>query len=174
MKGHDRAVVGRYSYLLLATGHVATDDGHIVVVKVEDAGGPEQEAPRTPAGVTVDHVPTELVARAHRHSSSSIGSRLTLPLSPIPSRNGTDDHHGQTQVCRTERRPRAVEFTGPSSNCPTQDGNLHGTEYPKRVTECDESEAVNGVLPKRFRLSPDITTRRGGRAHGLRDEAPPG
>src|SRR3984885_13811964 len=126
VKSHGRAVAGGHSYLLFllfATGRVAADDGHIVVVRVEDAGGPEQEVPRTPAGVPVDHIPTQFVARAHCRRSSSIGSRLTLHLSPRPIRDGTDDHHKQTQVCRTERRPRLVEFTGPGCNCPTQDGN---------------------------------------------------
>jgi len=56
VNGRRRAVGGRLSYLFLATRHVATDDGHTVVVEVEHAGGPEQAVPRTHAGIAVDHV----------------------------------------------------------------------------------------------------------------------
>ena len=107
VKGHGRAVVGQLSYLLFATGDFPADDGHIVVVQVEDAGGPEQEVPRTPAGVPVDHIPTELVARAHRRRSSSIGSRLTPHLSPIPSRNGTDDHQSRRKCVERNGDPES-------------------------------------------------------------------
>src|ERR1035438_1439612 len=91
VNGRGRAVGGSLLHLFLATGHVATDDGHTVVVEVEHAGGPEQAVPRTHAGIAVDHVLTGLVTRAHRRGSSSIESRLTLTLTPILSKNDTDE-----------------------------------------------------------------------------------
>ena len=105
VKGHGRAVVGRLSYLLFATGDFPADDGHIVVVQVEDAGGPEQEVTQNPC---------RRPGRSHPHRVGRSGSspsflehrvKANTPSVVDSEQKWHRRPPKQTQVCRTERRP---------------------------------------------------------------------